>query len=234
MRRAIAVLTLAVLAAWPGRASAGNLDLKLGAFFPRAASGLPNDLFADDANLYIRDGNRLEKKDWVGPAGGIAYNSRLAPNFELGVGLDGYGKKLHTSYADYTDDAGAEIRQTLQLSVVPLGVSLRAVPTSRLARVAPFVEVGADLVFYEYKESGDFIDFEDPNQTIYSDAFKASGTTLGWHVAGGVRVPVSDDFSLVGQYRYQIAKKKDMGPDFGGLALDLNGGMATFGVNIRF
>ncbi len=118
--------------------------------------------------------------------------------------------------------------------MVPLGVSLRAVPTSRRARVAPFVEVGADVVFYEYREFGDFIDFQDPTRAIYSDAFKASGAAPGFHVAGGIRVPVSDDFNIVGQYRYQIAKKKDMGDDFGGLALDLNGGMATFGVNIRF
>ncbi len=102
MRRAIAVLTLAVLAAWPGRASAGNLDLRVGAFFPRVDSSL----FADDADLYIRDGNRLQRKDWVGGAGGIAYNGKLAPNFELGVSLDGYRKKLYTSYADYTDSSG--------------------------------------------------------------------------------------------------------------------------------
>jgi opacity protein-like surface antigen len=230
MRRFIAVLTLAVLAAWPGRASAGNLDLRVGAFFPRADSSL----FADDADLYIRNGNRLEKKDWAGVAGGIAYNSRLAPNFELGFSLDGYGKKLHTSYADYTDDTGGEIRQNLELDVVPMGVSLRAVPTSRRARIAPFVEVGADIVFYEYKEVGDFIDFQDPTRTIYSDAFKSSGAAPGFHVAGGIRVPVSDDFSIVGQYRYQVAKKTDIGGDFPGLALDLNGGMATFGINIRF
>jgi hypothetical protein len=228
-RQLIALLTLGLLAAWPRPGAAGNLDVRLGAFFPRADS----DLFRDDTALYLRDGHRIEKSDWTGWAGGIAYNSRVATNFEVGISVDGYGKTLHTSYANYTNDAGGEIRQSLELDMVPLALSLRFVPTSRKARLAPFVEVGADLVFYEYKEVGDFIDFQSDARPIYSDAFKSSSAAPGFHVAGGLRVPIGDDFSLVGQYRYQFAKH-DMDEDFAGFQIDLNGGMATFGLNIRF
>jgi opacity protein-like surface antigen len=238
MRRAICVLTLAVLAVWPRPSSAGNLDLRVGAFFPRADS----DLFADDSDLYVRDGQRLATSDWVGWAGGIAYNSKLADNIEIGVSLDGYGKKLHTSYLAFTDETtGGEIRQNLELAMVPVGVSLRLVPTRRSARVAPFVEIGPDLVFYEYKEEGDFlVDPGDVNCVtrdgcnVYPDLFKSTGAAFGFHAAGGVRVAVSDDVSVVGQYRYYFVGRPEMGDDFGGFHLDLNGGMATFGFNVRF
>lgn len=237
MRRIIAVVTLAVLAAWPRPSAAGNLDVRVGAFFPRASS----DLFADDARLYVHDGQRIEKSDWIGWAGGISYNSKVANNFEIGVNLDGYSRTLHTSYLAVTDEFGDEIRQKLELDILPLGVSFRLVPTRRSARIAPFVEVGPDVVFYEYKETGDFL--VDPNDTncvtahgcdIVPDAFKSNGAAFGLHAGGGLRVAISDDVSVVGQYRHYFVGKKGMGEDFQGFQLDLNGGMATFGFNVRF
>jgi opacity protein-like surface antigen len=237
MRRITAVVTFAVLAAWPRPSTAGNLDVRVGAFFPRATS----DLFADDARLYLHDGQLLEKNDWIGWAGGLSYNSKVAKNFEIGVNLDGYSRTVDTSYRAVTDNFGGEIRQRLEFDMLPLGLSFRLVPTRRSARFAPFVEVGPDVVFYEYKEHGDFL--VDPNDTncvtphgcdIVHDAFKSNGAAFGLHAGGGLRVRVSDDVSVVGQYRYYFVEDEHMGEDFQGFHLDLNGGMATFGVNIRF
>jgi opacity protein-like surface antigen len=238
MRRALTILSLVLLAAaWAQPSVAGNLDVRVGAFFPRADS----NLFHEDTDLYLRDGSRVDKSDWIGWAGGVSYNAKIANNLEFGVDLDGYGKTLHTSYAGYVDgDTGGEIRQDLELDMVPLGVSLRVVPTGRLVRFAPFAEVGAGVMFYEYKEVGDFVDFYSPDCDtrrgcpVYPDAFKSDGAAFALHVGGGIRVAVSDDVSVVGQYRYYFAGRKDMGEDFSGLQVDLNGGMATFGFNIRF
>jgi opacity protein-like surface antigen len=229
MRRALAVLALIVVAGWPGLASAGNFEVRAGGFFPSADSSL----FHDDAALYIKNGRTLKTSDWDGFTGGIAYNAKIAKNVEFGVNLDGYERSFDTSYRNSVRDDGSEIRQTLKLAIVPLGVTFRLIPTSRRARVAPFVEAGADVFFYNYEEYGDFIRFSDPTQPIVPDSFKSDGTDFGFHVGAGVRVPVSDDFSIVGAYRYQFAKH-DMGRDFSGYQIDLGGGAATLGVNIRF
>jgi opacity protein-like surface antigen len=229
MRRALAVLALGVVAGWPGLASAGSFDVRVGWFFPSVDS----TLFRDDADLYAKDRRPLKNSDWEGIFGGISYNAKIARNVELGFSLDGYGRSLDTSYRDYLGDDGSEIRQRLKLDVVPLGVTLRIVPTSRRARVAPFVEAGADLIFYNYEEHGDFIDFTDPTRPIIADSFKSDGAAPGFHVGAGLRVAVSDDFSLVGAYRYQYAKH-DMGRDFSGNQIDLGGSAVTFGVNLRF
>ena len=234
MRRATAFVTLALTTALLGAAApsrAGALDLRLGAFFPHAHS----NLFDDAAELFFLD----PQKDFRGVMGGIEYSTRLADNVELGVSLDGFDRLRDTSYRDYTHPDGGEIRQTLKLSIVPLGATLRFVPTGRRVAVAPYLGVGADLFYWRWHEYGDFIDFQDPSNPIVADSFRSDGWKAGFHVTGGVRFRVTHDFAVVAEGRYQRAKAK-MGDDFApngpGLEneIDLSGWSATVGVHIRF
>jgi opacity protein-like surface antigen len=155
------------------------------------------------------------------------------------VYVDGYGRTIDTSYRDFVRPDGSEIFQSLKLNMVPVGVSLRVVPTSKRARVAPYVGGGVDAIYWKYEEFGDFIDFFDPDYTIYADHFRSDGWAFGAHVMGGVRVYVNRDFAIVGEGRYQWAEK-DMGEDFApnepGLVnrIDLTGATFTVGVHIRF
>jgi len=230
MRGALAVLTLGSLTALPVVASASGLDVRVGGFLPQANS----NLFSDDAQLYT-----VGKDSWKGATGGIEFSTGLARNVELGFHVDGYGRSNDTVYREFTHSDGSDIAQTLKLTVVPVGVSLRLVPTGRRARVAPYVAVGGDLFFWQYEEFGDFIDFRNPTRPIQSDSFQSSGVTPGFHVAGGVRVPISYDFSIVGEVRYQWAKA-DLGGDFRPapgeqpLRLDMSGTTVTLGLHIRF
>jgi hypothetical protein len=226
MRRGIGVLALGVLVALPVAASAGGLDFRAGGFFPRAQS----NLFTDDFELYT-----VSKKDFNGFTGGIEYNARVAHNVELGFSLDGYGRSIRTNYRDFINvDTGGEIRQRLKLDSVPLGISVRFIPTGRHVRVAPYVAIGADLIFWHYEEEGDFIDFQDPERTIISDRFISDGVTPGAHAAAGVRVALNHDFAFVAEGRYQWAKKDNMGGDFNRNQIDLSGASATVGLHIRF
>jgi hypothetical protein len=231
VRRAILSLTLpALLLAGPSPASAGGLDLRIGGYFPRGNE----TLFQDVHDLFI-----VQKSDFNGVYGGIEYNQKILDNVELGVHFDGYSRTIDTSYRDYTRPGGDEIRQRLRLRQAPLGVSIRLVPTSKRAKIAPFVGGGVDAIFYHYEEEGDFIDFEDPTLPILSDAFVADGTAFGVHVLGGFRVYLNRDFAVVAEGRYQWATDK-MGGDFGPTAsgfvytLDLSGATATVGLHVRF
>jgi hypothetical protein len=232
VRRAILSLTLMPLlltgAASP--ASAGGLDVRLGAFIPRANS----NLFHDDESLYL-----VSKSDWVGFTGGVEYNHVLANNIEVAVHVDGYGRSIDTSYRDWVRPDGSEIFQTLRLQIVPSGLTLQIVPTSKRTKVAPFIGGGVDLVYWKYEEFGDFIDFFDPDLPVYADHFISDGVTFGFHATGGVRVYLNRDFALVVRGAYQWAEA-DMGDDFGpsepGLInrLDLSGASVTFGLHVRF
>ena len=229
MRRATVVLTLALLGALPAAEShAGSLDIRGGGFFPK----LDSNLFVDDADLYQKDGRSLKRSDWAGATGGVQFNKGIARNVELGFSVDVYERTLRTSYRDFVGDSGREIQQSLKLNIVPVGVSLRFGPTRR-GQLSPYLSVGGDLFYYRYQEFGDFIDFEAANQPIINDSFVAQGVAPGFHVAGGLRVPIGDDFNLTAEGRYQWAKD-DMKDDFRGNRIDLTGASATLGVNIHF
>jgi hypothetical protein len=229
MKRAILLLACGALVAVPNLASAAGFDVRVGGFFPRAES----NLFDDDAVLYVIGGDTINTSDWRGWTGGAELSVKLVRNVEIGFHVDAFSRTLHTSYRDYVHDSGREIQQSLRLRIMPVGVSLRLIPTGRGARLAPYLAVGVDLFVWEYEEWGEFIDFDSFDFEIYDDAFLSEGVTPGFHVAGGIRFPVNDDFSLVGEVRYQVAKV-DMGDDFRGSELDLGGASATLGVHLRF
>ena len=225
MRRAAAVLVLGVAMAVPASARAGGLDIRIGGFQPHANS----NLFDDDAELYA-----VRKRNWRGLTGGAEFSARMARNLEIGFHLDGYARDVDTHYRDIVRDDGSEIRQTLNLTVVPVGVTVRLVPTSRHARVAPFIGAGADAFFWKYEEFGDFVAFPfEPGDPIIADSFRADGVATGFHVAGGLRLFVSDDFGVTGEVRYTVAKG-NMQDDFEGNRIDLGGFAATVGMHLRF
>ncbi len=231
MQRAILSLTLLpLLMASAGPASAGGLDIRLGAFIPRASS----NLFLDDEELYF-----VQKSDWTGFTGGAEYNHVLVDNVELGIHVDGYSRTLDTSYRDFVRPDGSEIYQTLKLNIVPFGLTVRLVPTGKRTKIAPYVGGGVDLFYWKYEEWGDFIDFFDPELPVYYDEFLSDGVTFGFHATGGVRFYLNRDFALVAEGRYQWAEA-DMGDDFApnepGLVnrIDLSGASVTFGLHVRF
>jgi hypothetical protein len=225
MRRWMGLLLATAFAAAPAVAGAGTLELRLGGFKPQAKS----DLFSNEQILFT-----VDKRDWLGFTGGAQYAWRLSSHLELATHLDAYGRTVHTRYRDFTADSGREVRQSLQLNTVPVGLSLRLVPENRhTATFFPYLAVGVDAIFWEYEEFGDFIDFEDNTLPIINDSFVSRGVAPGAHAAAGLRLRLTDDVGLVGEVRYQVAKA-NMGRDFRGFKLDLTGGSATLGVALNF
>lgn len=242
MRRAtLSLILVAGLVAAAGSASAGGLDIRLGGFMPTGddaydPNASPAYLFGDLNDLYTpnADPNQgVRTKDFRGVFGGIEFNTVVAPYVELGLSLDAYGRTVDTSYRDYAREDDREIEQRLKLRMVPVGFTVRVMPTAKSAALVPYLGAGVDAVFYTYEEEGDFIDFFDPDYPILPDAFKDSSAMFGAHVVGGLRVYLNRDFAIVGEGRYQWAKK-DMGEDFSNYRLDLSGASFTVGLHVRF
>jgi outer membrane protein W len=237
VRRATLTLTLLVLTvAAASRAGAAGFDARIGGYFPRG----DETLFQDDRSLYF-----AEKSDFYGVYGGVEFNHVLMNNVELGIHLDGYGRTTDTSYRDYTRPDGSEIRQSLKFSQIPLGVTIRFLPTGKRNKIVPYIGGGVDAIFWNYEEFGDLIDFgsadcdTDLGCPIIPDHFHSHGTAFGYHALGGLRVYLNRDFAIVGEGRYQWGTD-DMGEDFApngpGLVntIDLSGATFTIGVHVRF
>src|SRR5260221_12484808 len=213
-RATAAVSALGLVAAPPAAGWASGLELRVGDFFPRAKS----DLFDDDNQLYTADSRSNEwtaiscpgvmKKDWIGVYGGAEYSFNVAPPLEMGISLDGYTREIPTSYRDSVREDGSEISQTLKLTVVPLGVSLRALPADRYAPVQPYLTLGADVFFYKYEEFGAFIDFFSNNLDISSDSFKSDGAALAGTAAAGLRLTLGTVFALQPDARFQFQQMR--------------------------
>jgi opacity protein-like surface antigen len=243
MRRLLLSLAVVLVLGAALPADAGSLELRGGAFFPRAdtrSRAEDNfDLFQDVSSLYTNSekGRPVSKADWVGFLGGAQYNFKIARHLELGIGVDGYSRTLDTEYNDYERDDGRPIFQTLKLEIVPISAELRFTTTKRYARVAPFVGVGFDLFYWKYEEFGDFIRFSDASLPVIEDSFIADGVAPGFHLSGGLRFAVTDDIGVVAQGRYQWGSTnmgKGFRDDFPNNKLDLSGATATLGVSFRF
>ena len=125
---------------------AQGLDLRIGGFLPRTRDcGIPSNqpaeytLFQDVCELYA-----VGEGAFDGVYGGVEYNHVVTKNVEAAIHLDGYSETVDTFYRDYERPGnGGNIYQTLRLRTAPLGVSLRFVPTSKRAKIAPFVGGGS-------------------------------------------------------------------------------------------
>lgn len=222
--RAALLLGIALLLGAPATGSASGVELRLGGFGPRGES----DLFADVDELF-----GAEPSDFLGFTGGLEYSLGLGSRVELGFHIDGYGRRISTSYVEYEHEDGFPIVQDLQLAIVPIGASLRVLPFGRRSRVSPYLTVGGGVYLYEYEEEGEFIDFFTEDLAVGFDSFVSNGAALGFHVAGGLRVALNHDFSLTGEVRYQRAET-DMDDDFEQNRIDLGGTSVTLGVHLRF
>ena len=136
MRRICALVVCLLALSIPTPSEAGGFELRLGGYFPRADTGAENDLFLDLDELFGVRGS-----DWNAFSGGIEFSAELGSFVEAGVRVDWSQRTQQTSYLEFVDGDGQEIRQTLRLRVVPVGATLRLIPTGP-NRIAPYVAVG--------------------------------------------------------------------------------------------
>lgn len=208
----------------PSEARASGLEVRIGGMLPRVDS----ILFDDSVILY-----QVEKDDFRGAFGGIEFTRKLAPNIELGLAVEGYGREIPTFYREFTRPSGREIEQTLRFVVVPASAIVRFLPDGRYRTWTPYVGAGVSALFWQYEEFGDFIDFGQNSQPVVPDSFKSNGTTGGFVLNAGLRYRINEDFQITADYR-RFSGKATAGGDFAPNEVDLTGSAVTVGFRLRF
>ena len=219
-----ALLVGGLIGLLPGEARASGIEIRVGGMQPRAKS----ILFDDSVALYD-----VEKKDFAGVFGGIEFTKSLAPNIELGLSIDGYGREIPSVYRDFTRPSGREIEQTLRLVIVPASAIVRLLPSGRYRTFTPYVGAGVSAIYWQYEEFGDFIDFGDRDRPVVFDSFKSTGTTTGIVLNAGLRYRINEDFQVTADFRNFSGKQK-MGGDFAPNEIDVSGAAFTLGFRLTF
>jgi len=209
MRRVIAAVFVASVLGTVS-AHAGSLELRVGGFAPVADS----TLFLDNEDLFD-----TRPEDWEGVTAGLEYSWNTGRHTELGLHVDGFGTKLHTSDRHYARESGGEIRQTLELHTAPVGMTFRYVFGRRHSRLRPYIGIGADVVYWEYQEYGAF---RDPvtGRVVEHDEFFADGAVPALHLNLGLRVRLTTDVSLTAEAKFLGAAEPVLGPDRAAAALE--------------
>ena len=197
--------------------------LKLGAFAPRIES----DLWEENLETFT-----IERSDFDSLIGGVEFSIELSEHVDLAFGVETSSSTVFSNYRDLVFDDGGEILQDLTLRTTPVTAGVRIFPIGKFHRVFPYVTGGGGLYVYEYREEGEFVDFD--TFDIYGDLFLDRGVAYGGYLGAGVEVGVSELAYIFGEYRRHWARGTH-GGDFQGFGrFDLRANQMSFGVNLRF
>lgn len=244
MRRHAILLVLAAaaaIAAVPAQAQprspAGNsLQFRFGWFVPTG----DGSFWDDTADTFTLDGS-----DFDDAVFGVTFVTGVSNTLEVGFNIDFYDATVRSAYRDWIDESGFPILHDSGLDVTPVTVDIRFLPGGRLAyrgargqyavhHPVPYFGVGAGLLFWEYVEEGDFLDFTYDPPEVFPAYFEDDGVAPEIHALAGIEIPAGPAWSFLLEGRYSWADA-DLGQDFEGLGtLELGGFSGFFGVAFHF
>ena len=243
-RRAITALAATMLAAPVGaQATSGDGYLfgqPLGTLTVRAGFAQPfasSDLFNYTTNLLS-----LRRRDFGGAEFGVDVGFMQGRRLEWLVSADVSSRTSGSDYRNFVGSDGLPIEQQTTFVRVPVMFGARywlTPPGTSIgtlawvpSRIAPFVAVQGGVMWYEFHQSGDFVNFSAGNSVFAGDL-----TSNGWAptaaLSAGVAVALNPHFSLLTQGRY-IYANKTLSADFTGFQpIDLSGLSMTVGLSYR-
>lgn len=210
-----------------------SIGFNLGYFGLRAFDARPDeDVLVADLSQG-RYSLLFDVNDFNGATFGGEWLIGVSDYLEIGASVGFYQKTVPSIYDQLVGDDGFEIEQDLKLRVVPMAASVRFLPAGR-GGVEPYVGAGIGAFNWRYSEVGEFVDADNFDET-FTDRYRASGTTVGPLVLGGVRFPVADIWSIGGEVKYQWAEGKGLLDEgFLGDKIDLSGWTTSVTFHLRF
>jgi len=160
---------------------------------------------------------------------------------EIGVGGGYVNQTVHSVYRDMVNGHGTdttaddtEIPQTLRLQNIPVSCVVRFLG-GKIGHFQPYAGGGIVVSFFNYTESGEFVDTSD--FTVFSDKFQVKDIAFGPVILGGVRCPLGGDvyaLNFEGRYQWSVGNTGGAAAGFLGDKIDLSGWALTSSFLIRF
>jgi hypothetical protein len=211
----------------------GSVGLRGSWIFGRAAS---------DWYDFVTDQLTLKTGDFNAPAFGTDVNITVARRLDVVIAFDYTQSTSSSEYRRFVDNNRLPIsQQTLVRDAnisagVKFALTERGREVGRLAwvprRLVPYVGAGGGALWFQVRQSGDFVDFTD--LSVFTDVFDSKGWTPSAHVFGGVDIRILRRafLSLDGRYLWAAG---DLGPDWIDFdPIDLSGLRLSVGINLVF
>jgi hypothetical protein len=194
---------------------------------------------------YVIDSLTLGRGDFRGFSVGTDLSFRLSPRFDLVLGADYAASSAGSEFRHWEDQDNKPIEQTTTFRRLPLTAGLKAYLGSRgqsvghfawiPSKYVPFVGAGAGLMWYRFRQQGDFVDFQ--TFDVFNDEFESAGWTGTAYGTAGFDISLGPRFAVTTQGKYTYAKARVSGDfedynQFG--KMDLSGFGATVGFYVRF
>ena len=184
----------------------------------------------------------LSKGDFSAITGGLEVSARVASHLDLTLGVGHSQSTNRSEFRDWVDQDDLPIEQTTTFSRTPItaGVKAYLLPQGRSigrlawipSRFAPYVGGAAGVIFYNFKQDGDFIDYTD--FSVFPDSFQGKGHTGVAQLMAGVDISLGTRFGIASELKKQWARG-ELGDSFVGFdRIDLSGVTATAGLFVRF
>lgn len=233
------VLVAAAVMSAPATASADQLFGVFGGIFLLKGEGSRTNSDVLVENLLVpRDPFVYEISDFTGGTIGGEYLIGFGDWIEAGVGASFYQRTVLSYYRDSVWPDQTDIEQDIKVRIVPVSATVRVFPTGRTTPVQAYVGGGINFYRWKYSESGDFIDYTDPDVLplpIFRDTFEDDGTAAGAVFLAGARAPVTENLLIGGEFRWQ-GGSADLDPalNFTGRKLDLGGYSLVGTLHVKF
>lgn len=234
------------------------VSFKVNYFVPRAQSGpgWPDSLWTTEF-----ENMNYKKSNFQDTSFGFAYEFLLTQEFSLVFGLDTFSKNKSGYYKNYVGielDSGnwafpnsfqgdfAPMHR-LNISITPAQLSIKIAPFGRRNKLIPYVGAGVGLYLWSIRMQGDIIDFsggEDfvdlsgntiTGYPIYQvDAMEGENfgkISVGYHVFGGLMIPVANRLTIDFEFKYSSAKGKFTSSFQGFGPFDIGSYQFSLGIN---
>lgn len=196
----------------------------------------------DELFTFFTDRLTLDASDFRAATFGADLGVRVLPRLDVMLSASVSQSSDHSSFRDFVEDNDQEIRQTTELTLVPVtaGLKLHLLPRGRSlsryafipSRVSPYVGGGIGAMFYNLEQYGDFVDEE--TLDIWTDSFESDGAGFAANAFAGGDFWLGKRVAINVEGRYNWSKA-DLNYDFSDFEnVDLRGWQLTAGVTLRY
>lgn len=245
------IIVFTLILCLPGFIFSDLVTFKVGFFMPRAMSDLWDIEFENMS--YI-------KSEFQNTNFAFGYEYFVSRELSLVLSAAGYTKNESGDYKDYVGEdidgdgfafdygTGYPISHTFSVSSTPIQASVKLTPLGRKGKLIPYIGGGVGAYLWSVRIQGDMVDFDageefielSDNSTVigypvYSvDAREENKVSFGYHVFGGVMLPVANRISIEGEVKYNHVKGALKDYFIGFEPFDLGGLTISLGMNYWF